>query len=362
MLIWPSFPAAFFFAFMKDIRSISYEELEDFLVSTGEKKFRAKQIWTWLWQKGSGSFEEMTNISADLRARLATQFTFHRAVIAQEAHSKDKTVKFAFRYHDDALVEGVLIPSGDRVTACVSSQVGCPLRCSFCATGTMGFIRNLHYSEIVDEYVLMDARARELYGNGISNIVFMGMGEPLLNFDNVMTAIDKLTAKDGWGLSPTRITLSTAGIVKGIKALADRNFPCGLAVSLHSADPAIRQVIMPVTDHNSLHDLQAALVYYHQKTGERVTFEYLLLSKVNDTRQDAEKLARYCRPFPVKINIIEYNETKDGIYHRSYPNQREEFIEYLKSCNMVVNVRQSRGQDIAAACGQLVKGEKGYMG
>lgn len=362
MLIWPSFPAAFFFAFMKDIRSISYEELEDFLVSTGEKKFRAKQIWTWLWQKGSGSFEEMTNVSADLRTRMAAQFTFHRAVIAQEAHSKDKTVKFAFRYHDHALVEGVLIPSGDRVTACVSSQVGCPLRCSFCATGTMGFIRNLHYSEIVDEYVLMDARARELYGNGISNIVFMGMGEPLLNFDNVMTAIDKLTAKDGWGLSPTRITLSTAGIVKGIKALADRNFPCGLAVSLHSADPAVRQVIMPVTDHNSLHDLQAALVYYHQKTGERVTFEYLLLSKVNDTRQDAEKLARYCRPFPVKINIIEYNETKDGIYHRSYPNQREEFIEYLKSCNMVVNVRQSRGQDIAAACGQLVKGEKGYMG
>ena len=170
-----------------------------------------------------------------------------------------------------------------------------------------------------------------------------------------MTAIDKLTAKDGWGLSPTRITLSTAGIVKGIKALADRNFPCGLAISLHSADPAVRQVIMPVTDHNSLHDLQAALVYYHQKTGARITFEYLLLSKVNDTRQAAEKLARYCRPFPVKINIIEYNETEGGLYHRSYPNQREEFIDYLKSCNMVVNVRQSRGQDIAAACGQLVK-------
>lgn len=340
---------------MEDIRNISIEQLEDFLVSIGEKKFRAKQIWSWLWQKGAGSFDEMTNISAALRQQLAASFTFHRTVIAQEAHSKDKTAKFAFRLYDDKYVEGVLIPSGERVTACISSQVGCPLGCTFCATGTMGFIRNMHYSEIVDEYVLMDCRARELYGNGISNIVFMGMGEPLLNFNNVMIVIDKFTAKDGWGLSPTRITLSTAGIVKGIKALADRNFPCGLAVSLHSADPAVRQVIMPVTDHNSLHDLQAALVYYHQKTGARITFEYLLLSKVNDTRQAAEKLARYCRPFPVKINIIEYNETEGGLYHRSYPNQREEFIEYLKNCNMVVNVRQSRGQDIAAACGQLVK-------
>lgn len=345
-----------FFSVMDDIRNISNGQLEDFLLSIGEKKFRAKQIWSWLWQKGVGSFDEMTNISAALREQLAAHFSFRRAEIAQEAQSRDNTAKFAFRYYDNALVEGVLIPSGDRVTACISSQVGCPLKCSFCATGSMGYIRNLHYSEIVDEYVLMDTRARELYGNGITNIVFMGMGEPLLNFDNVMTAIDKLTAKDGWGLSPTRITLSTAGIVKGIKALADRNFPCGLAVSLHSADPLIRSHIMPVTEHNTLHDLQAALVYYHQKTGERITFEYLLLSKVNDTRQDAEKLARYCRPFPVKINIIEYNETEDGLYHRSYPNQREEFIDYLKSCNMVVNVRQSRGQDIAAACGQLVKG------
>ncbi|MCQ2276870.1 MAG: 23S rRNA (adenine(2503)-C(2))-methyltransferase RlmN [Bacteroidales bacterium] len=340
---------------MTDIRHITYEELEDFLLSVNEKKFRAKQIWTWLWQKGVGSFDEMTNVSLSLRTQMAEHFTFRRAEIAQEAHSKDKTAKFAFRYEDGKMVEGVLIPSGERVTACVSSQVGCPLRCSFCATGTMGFIRNLHYSEIVDEFVLMNRRAQELYGNGITNIVFMGMGEPLLNFDNVMTAIDKITAKDGFGLSPTRITLSTAGVIRGIKKLADRNFPCGLAVSLHSAEPAVREVIMPVTEHNSLHDLQAALLYYHQKTGQRITFEYLLLSKVNDTRQAAEKLARYCRPFPVKINIIEYNETEDGIYHRSYPNQREEFINYLKNCNMVVNVRQSKGQDIAAACGQLVK-------
>lgn len=342
---------------MRDIRNISYEELEEFILSQNEKKFRAKQVWSWLWQKGIGRYEEMSNVSQTLRQQLERAFTFHRAEIEKEAHSKDRSAKFLFRYVDGNRVEGVLIPSGDRVTACISSQVGCPLRCTFCATGTMGFTRNLHYSEIVDEYILMNQRAVELYGNGITNIVFMGMGEPLLNLNNVLTAIEKITAKDGFALSPTRITLSTAGVIKGIKALADRNFPCGLAISLHSADPAIREVIMPVTDNNNLHDLQAALLYYHKKTGQRVTFEYLLLSKVNDTRVDAEKLARYCRPFPVKINIIEYNETEDGLYHRSYPNQREEFINYLKNHNMVVNVRQSKGQDIAAACGQLVKKE-----
>ena len=182
---------------MEDIRNISIEQLEDFLVSIGEKKFRAKQIWSWLWQKGAGSFDEMTNISAALRQQLAASFTFHRTVIAQEAHSKDKTAKFAFRLHDDKYVEGVLIPSGERVTACISSQVGCPLGCTFCATGTMGFIRNMHYSEIVDEYVLMERRARELYGNGISNIVFMGMGEPLDNWEEVKRVITVLTAD--WG-------------------------------------------------------------------------------------------------------------------------------------------------------------------
>ena len=340
---------------MTDIRTLTYEELEQFLFSIQEKKFRAKQIWTWLWQRGVGSFEEMTDLSLALRSKLQEHFAFARTVIEQEVQSRDKTAKFALKLHDGLLIEGVLIPSGDRVTACVSSQVGCPLHCAFCATGTMGFTRNLHYAEIVDEYVLMNARAKELYGNNITNIVFMGMGEPLLNFANVMTAIGKLTDPKGFGLSPTRITLSTAGVIKGIKNLADRNFPCGLAISLHSADPAVREVLMPVTEHNTLHDLQAALLYYHQKTGQRITFESLLLSKFNDSLQAAANIARYCRPFPVKINIIEYNETEDGLYHRSYPNQREEFIQYLKDHNMVVNVRQSKGQDIAAACGQLVK-------
>jgi 23S rRNA (adenine2503-C2)-methyltransferase len=253
------------------------------------------------------------------------------------------------------MVEGVLIPSKDRVTACLSTQIGCPLHCAFCATGTMGFIRNLHYSEVIDEYVLLNNRAQEIYNQHITNIVFMGMGEPLLNFDNMMTAIDILTGKDYFGLSPTRITLSTAGIIKGIKALADRGFRCGLAISLHSADPTVRGQIMPVTEGNPLHDLQAALVYYHQKTGERITIEYLLLSKVNDSEKAAEQLARFCRPFPVKINIIEYNSTPDSLFHKSDPVRKQSFISVLERCNMVVNIRQSKGQDIAAACGQLVR-------
>lgn len=339
---------------MEDIRAIGKKQLEEYLLSIREKPFRVKQILSWLWQKGIGSFDEMSDLSISLRARLKQQFSFHRAKIVQEAHSKDKTAKLVLQFADGKMIESVLIPSRERVTACISSQIGCPLRCVFCATGTMGFIRNLLYSEIVDEYILLNRRANELYGKGITNIVMMGMGEPLLNFENVITALDLLTSKEGFGISPKRITLSTAGIVKGIKALADRGFACGIAVSLHSADAAIRKIIMPVTEHNPLSDLQASLHYYHQKTGERITLEYLLLSQVNDSRRDAEKLLRFCRPFPVKINIIEYNEIEGGLYHRTEVGRREKFVQYLKDCNMVVNVRQSRGQDIAAACGQLL--------
>ena len=340
---------------MKDIRDIHFTELESFLQKSGEKPFRAKQIWMGLWKRGAGSFDEMTDLSVALRTKLQENFTFHRAEIVEEVHSTDKSAKFLLQFHDGKMVEGVLIPSKERVTACLSTQIGCPLHCAFCATGTMGFIRNLHYSEIIDEYVLLNNRAQELYNQHITNIVFMGMGEPLLNFDNMMTAIDILTGKDYYALSPTRITLSTAGIIKGIKALADRGFRCGLAISLHSADPTVREQIMPVTEHNSLHDLQAALAYYHQKTDERITIEYLLLSKVNDSEKAAELLARFCRPFPVKINIIEYNSTPDSLFHKSDPTRRQRFIDVLERCNMVVNIRLSKGQDIAAACGQLVK-------
>lgn len=339
---------------MKDIREISAEELQEFVLQTNEKAFRAKQINEWLWKKGVGSFNEMNNIGQKLKDHLSSSFTFHRAQIELEAKSSDTTVKFGFRLHDGKMIEGVLIPAGQRVTACVSTQVGCAMHCAFCATGQMGFIRNLHYAEIFDQYILMNSKALEYYGNPISNIVYMGMGEPLLNMSNVLKSIDLLTSKEGQGLSPQRITLSTAGIIEGIRKLADLGFKPGLAVSLHSADPHKRIHLMPVTEHNPLDKLQEVLKYYHQQTGERVTFEYLLLKDINDSQRDAEILAAYCRAFPVKINLIEFNAT-DSPFQRSEPENVKRFIQFLESRNMVVNLRHSRGKDIAAACGQLIK-------
>lgn len=339
---------------MDDIRYISFEELQQFVVEVREKPFRAKQINEWLWKKGVGAFEEMTNLSQTLRQQLSAAFSFRRAVIEVEAKSSDKTVKFGFRLFDGKMIEGVLIPAADRVTACLSTQVGCAMHCAFCATGQMGFIRNLHFSEIFDQFVLMNAKALEYYGHPISNIVYMGMGEPLLNYTHVMRSIDLLTSKEGQGLSPQRITLSTAGIAEGIRKLADMGFKPGLAVSLHSADPKKRIHLMPVTEHNPLDELQDALKYYHQKTGERVTFEYLLLNGINDSQRDAEVLAAYCRAFPVKINLIEFNAT-DSPFQKSEPENVRRFIQFLESRNMVVNLRHSRGKDIDAACGQLIK-------
>lgn len=343
---------------MKDIREASFEELENFVVGCGEKKFRAKQIWDWLWKRGVASFQDMTNISAGFRETLAGNFTFHAAKVADEVVSGDKSVKFVIELHDGKAVEGVLIPQGDRVTACVSTQVGCPLNCAFCATGTMGFVRNLHYSEIVDEYLLLDRRAESIYGRKITNIVYMGMGEPLINVENTVKSVEMLTSQESFGLSPSRITISTAGVTNGIRTLADKDLRCGLAISLHSANPVVRREIMPVSRRNSLADLREALVYYHKKTGDRITVEYLLLSGVNDTEEDAEQLARFCRAFPVKINIIEYNPTENSSFIKSSVQDRERFINVLKRCNMVVNVRFSKGRDISAACGQLVKKRK----
>ncbi len=339
---------------MKDIRNISAEELRVFVLQSGEKAFRSKQINEWLWKKGVGSFNEMNNIGQKLKDQLSSAFTFHRAQIELEAKSSDTTIKFGFRLHDGKMIEGVLIPAGQRVTACVSTQVGCAMHCAFCATGQMGFIRNLHYAEIFDQYILMNAKALEYYGNPISNIVYMGMGEPLMNMPNVLKSIELLTSKEGQGLSPQRITLSTAGIIEGIRKLADLGFKPGLAVSLHSADPHKRIHLMPVTEHNPLDKLQDVLKYYHQQTGERVTFEYLLLKDINDSQRDAEVLAAYCRAFPVKINLIEFNAT-DSPFQQSEPESVKRFIQFLESRNMVVNLRHSRGKDIAAACGQLIK-------
>ncbi|MBO4480993.1 MAG: 23S rRNA (adenine(2503)-C(2))-methyltransferase RlmN [Bacteroidales bacterium] len=339
---------------MKDIRHLTDSELVSFLESVNEKKFRAKQIAEWLWKKGARSFDEMSNLSVSLRSVLVAQFSFQVANIEDEVKAGDGTVKFVFRLHDGQKVEGVLIPSAGRVTACISSQVGCPLRCAFCATGTMGFIRQLHHTEIFDQYTLMNEKAISYFGKPISNIVYMGMGEPLLNYDNVMRSVEILTAPWGQQLSPSRITLSTAGVAPAIRRLADDGFKAGLAVSLHCADELKRAQLMPVTELHPLKTLQEALSYYHSKTNERITIEYLLLNGLNDSTEDARKLWEFCKPFPVKINIIEYNAT-GGKFSPSPAYRLEAFVNYLTAKNMVVNIRRSKGKDAQAACGQLVQ-------
>ncbi|MDL2312521.1 23S rRNA (adenine(2503)-C(2))-methyltransferase RlmN [Bacteroidales bacterium OttesenSCG-928-B11] len=337
-----------------DIRLISAEELSFFLKENGESAFRQKQISEWLWKKGAINFDEMTNLSLILREKLKSSFTFKAAAISQERQSNDGTAKFVFTLHDGHKIEGVLIPSNDRVTTCVSSQVGCALACGFCATGTMGFTRNLHATEIWDQFILMNRRSVELYGKEVTNIVYMGMGEPLLNYDNVLESIRLLTTDTGKGLSPSRITLSTVGITQGIRQLADDGFKAGLAVSLHTADEQVRKEIMPVTKTNSLDELRQALQYFVGKTGSRITFEYVMLSGINDSLRDAEKLAQYCKSFPVKINIIEYNRT-DSDFRGSIPQAKETFVRFLENRNLIVNIRKSKGEDIDAACGQLVE-------
>lgn len=338
----------------KDIRDISTDDLLQFLTSINEKPFRVKQINEWLWKKNVHSFDEMLNLSKPLIEKLKENFTFFHAEINQEAVSQDGTIKLIFKLFDGKMIEGVLIPSGNRVTACISSQVGCPLKCSFCATGLMGFSRNLHFTEIIDQYALMNRRAKEAYQNNITNFVFMGMGEPLLNYNNVTNAIDILTSPEGNGISPSRITLSTVGIVNGIKQLADDQFRANLAVSIHVADDMKRSMLIPANIANPLAELQRALKYYVQKTEQRITIEYVLINGINDTLEDAEKLCQFCKAFPVKINLINYNST-DTKYRKSTPEQTRGFVRYLESKNLIVNLRQSRGQDIAAACGQLIK-------
>ena len=298
------------------------QQIAEVLTTHGEKAFRAKQIWQWLWQKGVTDFNEMSNLSLKTRQFLNEHFILQTGELTHKQESEDGTTKLGLTQSDGALIECVLIPGRDKATACVSSQVGCKLRCSFCATGGLGFTRNLQPEEIFDQVVTVKRLAEER-GMPLTNIVFMGMGEPLLNYDNVLAAIDRITAEDGLGMSPYRLTLSTSGIVEGIRRLADEGVRFNLAV------------------------------YFVDKTGTRPTFEYLLLRDVNDSLEDAKALAQFCRQFPVKINIIEYNEVDNAPYRHSPDTHRDAFVRFLESKNIVVNVRRSKGRDIDAACGQL---------
>jgi 23S rRNA (adenine2503-C2)-methyltransferase len=319
----------------------------------GEKKFRATQLWEWLWLKSARSFDQMTNLSKEFRAKLTAEFSFPVMTIANSQKSTDGTVKYAFRLDDGFLVEGVLIPTSERVTACISSQVGCSLSCTFCATGFLKRERNLRADEMYDQVAILKEEAAKEYGINLSNIVLMGMGEPLLNYANVMAGIERITSPDGLGMSPQRITLSTAGIAKMIKKLGDDGARFNLALSLHSANNEQRSKIMPITDSNSLDDLIEALNYFYDKTGTRVTLEYCVINDINDDSFEAEELVAFCRRIKCKVNLIEYNPIDLAEFISSSAEKIQRFADYLEKHKVIVNVRRSRGKDIDAACGQL---------
>jgi len=335
-----------------DIRTLTKEQLIAQLETLGEKPFRAKQIYEWLWKKSAVDFDEMTNLSKDLREKLKEHFIILPISAYKVQKSNDGTIKSAFQLHDKHLIEGVLIPTEDRATACVSSQVGCSLTCSFCATGFLKRERNLTAAEIYDQVVLINQQANDSIGRNLSNIVFMGMGEPLLNYSNVVTAIDKITSEEGLNMSAKRITVSTAGIAKMIKKLADDNVRFNLALSLHAADDEKRNTIMPINEQNNIEVLIEALQYFQSKCKGEVTFEYILLDGVNDSMDDAKNLVELCkRVNDVKVNVIEYNKIDQAAFHKSTVETREQFIDYLNKHKVIANVRKSRGKDIDAACG-----------
>ena len=335
-----------------NIKEIELEDLASFLKENGEKAFKAKQIWQWIWQQGATSFEQMTNISKITRDLLATKYCFNALEEYKVQISSDGTKKTLWKMVDSELVESVLIPSKNKYTVCVSSQVGCKLACKFCATGDLGFKRNLSASEIFEQ-VIRAKQDAEALGSTLSNIVFMGMGEPLQNLDNVLKAIEHITSEKGMAMSPYRITVSTAGIPNQIRRLADAKVRFNLAISLHSAKNGVRADLMPIAKAHSLVELANALKYFVEQTGTRPTFEYLLLKGINDSLDDAKALAEYCRNFPIKINIIEYNSVSSSDYSHSPDKSRDAFAKYLENRNMIVTVRRSKGQDIDAACGQL---------
>ncbi|MGO3181519.1 MAG: 23S rRNA (adenine(2503)-C(2))-methyltransferase RlmN [Aequorivita sp.] len=337
----------------KDIRALSKEELRSFFVSIGDKAFRGTQVYEWLWSKGTHSFDDMTNLSKETRVHLDENFVINHIKVDHLQKSNDGTIKNAVKLFDDLVVESVLIPTKKRTTACVSSQVGCSLDCAFCATAKLKRMRNLNPDEIYDQVVTIDKESRLYHDKPLSNIVFMGMGEPLMNYKNVLESIEKITSDEGLGMSPKRITVSTSGVPKMIKKLADDEVKFHLAVSLHSAVQETREQIMPFAKNFTLKDLRESLEYWYSKTKRKITYEYIVWQGINDKWEDIEALVTFCKYVPCKINIIEYNPIDDGHFQQASSTAIDDYIEALEHERIPVTVRRSRGKDIDAACGQL---------
>ena len=340
-------------ALKKDIRALDLEALQEFFVAKGEKAFRAKQVYQWLWNKGIHDFGGMTNLSKSTRALLDEYFTINHIAVDQQQRSSDGTIKNAVQLFDGRIVESVLIPAKDRTTACVSSQVGCSLDCRFCATARLKRMRNLNPDEIFDQVVAIDQQSKAYFNRPLSNIVFMGMGEPLMNYNNVLGAIEKITSPTALGMSPKRITLSTSGIPKLIHKMADDAVQFNLAVSLHSAIQSTRESIMPFAVKFPLDELLASLQYWYERTKKIVTFEYVVWKGINDDIEHIRALVDYCKKVPSKVNLIEYNAIGDDDFHQADKDMVDRYVEYLNAARITVTVRRSRGKDIDAACGQL---------
>ncbi len=341
----------------KDIRALSKEQLRDFFVANGNQAFRGNQVYEWLWSKGAHSFDDMTNVAKTTRTMLEENFVINHIKVDTMQRSEDGTVKNAVRLHDGLVVESVLIPTNTRTTACVSSQVGCSLDCNFCATARLKRMRNLEPAEIYDQVIAIDKESRLYYNHPLSNIVFMGMGEPLMNYNNVMKAIEMITSNEGLGMSPKRITVSTSGIPKMIKKMADDEVKFNLAVSLHSAIDEIRSKIMPFSENFPLADLRASLEYWYKKTKSKISFEYVVWKGINDNKESVDALVKFCKYVPCKVNLIEYNPIDDGEFQQASEESINAYIKALEATGIVVKVRRSRGKDIDAACGQLANKE-----
>ena len=336
-----------------DIRSLSEDELCEFFVKKGFDSYRGKQVYEWIWKKSSYTFDNMTNISKDLRLMLDENFVINHIEVDKIQKSSDGTIKNAVKLFDDYTVESVLIPTDDRTTACVSSQVGCSLDCKFCATSKLKRMRNLNPDEIYDQVVTINNQSLQYFNRPLSNIVFMGMGEPLMNYNNLVKSIEKISSDRGLNISQKRIVVSTSGIPKMIKKLADENLKVNLALSLHSAIEETRNKIMPFSSKFPLNNIKESLDYWYTKTNRKITFEYIVWKGINDTTKDIDSLVSYCKSIPSKVNIIEYNSIGDEDFKSANNNIIEQYKRALEKNKITVTIRRSRGKDIDAACGQL---------